>query len=109
MSFALTKRQYLDGSKTVTRRMGWLYALAGQEIMGVEKAQGLKLGEKQVMLGLATILDVRRERLDVITAEDCVREGFPELTPEGFVLMFARVNRCKPSTVITRIEFERHP
>lgn len=107
MSFSMTTPQFLDGSKTVTRRLGWTFAEPGDLVMGIEKGMGLKKGEKQVELGAIVLVDVRRERLDAISAEDCAREGFPEMTPAEFVAMFCKAGRCKPSTIVTRIEF-RH-
>lgn len=114
MSFALTEPQYLDGSKTVTRRLGWWDKKAdvprlepGERFMGVRKGMGLKKGERQVELGPSVCVDSRRERLDAITPEDVISEGFPDMTPAEFVAMFCAANRCQPDTVITRIEFRR--
>ena len=105
MSFSMTTAQFRAGTKTVTRRLGWLSARPGDRVMGVEKAMGLKKGEKQVKLGEIVLTDVRRERLDAITAEDCAREGFPEMTPGDFIAFACKAFRCKPDTVVTRIEF----
>lgn len=107
MSFALTTRQFLDGSKTVTRRLGWKFLKVGERVMAIEKGMGLKKGEKQVELGVIEIVDVRRERLDAITQADCVREGFPSMSPDSFVEMFCRHMRCQPHEEVTRIEFRR--
>ena len=52
------------------------------------------------------MVDVRLERVDAITADDVVREGFPGWTPRQFVELFFRANRCTPDTEITRIEFK---
>ena len=79
---------------------------AGELVNGVEKAMGLRKGEKIVMLGQHRIVSTRAEPLNAITVEDCRREGFPELTPAQFVDMFCRHNRCTPETVINRIEFQ---
>lgn len=38
MSFMLTETQYVDGSKDVTRRLGWLTLKPGDKFMGVNKA-----------------------------------------------------------------------
>lgn len=114
MSFAITKRQFLDGTKTQTRRLGWLGLRVGDRFMGVEKAMGLKRGERQVEYGVRRVLSIRRERLDAITRVDVIAEGFPEMTPAQFVELFCKVNKCEPSTLVTCIEFtpkneEAHP
>lgn len=109
ISFALTKRQFLDGSKDVTRRLGWRWLKAGDLLMAVEKGMGIKRGEKQVRLGIIRVRSVTAERLDAITADDCRREGFPELTPAAFVAMFCKANQCTPDVMVRRIEFERLP
>lgn len=108
ISFALTTRQFLDGSKTVTRRLNWRKLKAGDRLRGVEKAMGIPKGQKQVFLAVIEIVSVRREPLDSITADDVVREGFPEMTPGEFIGMFCEHMKCKPSTEVTRIEFKRY-
>ena len=85
ISFALTKRQFIARTKTVTRRLGWWDLVPGDRLMGVEKAMGLKPGEKIVRLGLIEVVSARPEPLESITPEDVVLEGFPEMTPEQFV------------------------
>ena len=107
MSFALTTPQFLDGTKTVTRRNGWKFLTAGTLICAVEKGMGLKKGEKVKRLGVIRITSVRREPLNAITQEDCIAEGFPDLTPEQFITFYAKHNKCKPDTLVTRIEFEK--
>jgi hypothetical protein len=107
ISFMLTEPQFLDGSKTVTRRVGWRTLKAGAQLKAVRKSQGLKKGEKAHPLGVIEVIDVRRERLDAITADDCAREGFPEMSPAEFVAMFCREMSCKPETIVGRIEFRK--
>lgn len=107
MSFALTKTQLLDGSKTVTRRLGWLFLRAADRVLAVSKGMGLRPGEKADIYGSIGILGVRREPLNAIDQADCAREGFPNMDPPQFVEMFCRHIRCDPHTVITRIEFLR--
>lgn len=109
MSFSLTTPQFLAGTKTVTRRMGWRNLKAGQRLQAIEKGQGLKKGEKVRRLGLIEVIDVRREKLSAITAEDCKREGFPDLQPAQFVLFYGHATGCKPWELVTRIEFRRIP
>jgi hypothetical protein len=101
----MTTPQVRARSKTVTRRMGWLGARPGQRLTGVEKAMGLKKGQRQVVLCEIEIVSVRRERVDAITADDVAREGFPDWTAAQFVAFFCDGHRCKPSDVCTRIEY----
>ena len=106
MSFAMTKKQILDQTKTVTRRIGWKFLKNFQRIQPVEKCMGLKKGEKQKLLGQPIdIMSVRREPLHAITQEDVVKEGFPDKSVEWFIEMFCKANKCTPDTEITRIEF----
>jgi hypothetical protein len=122
MSFALTTQQILDRSKTVTRRVGWNFLKPGDLIQAVEKGQGLKKGEQVKKLAVIRVKDVRREALDAITDGDVVAEGFPEMSPLDFVVMFCASHRlkewqgwpelrdstrqCVPTDQVTRIEFE---
>lgn len=108
ISFALTTPQFLDGSKDVTRRMGWLHLKAGDTLCAVKKGMGLKPGEKIERFGMIRVMNVRRERLDSITAPDVRREGFPGMTPSEFVTFFCRSHKdCTPASEVTRIEFVR--
>jgi len=107
MSFSLTTRQFLNGSKTVTRRLGWAYLKPGDRLQAVEKNQGLKRGEKIKRLGAIEIVNVRRERIDQVTGPDVLLEGFPDLSPQEFLVFFCKSMRCGPATRVTRIEFRR--
>lgn len=109
MSFSLTKSQFLDGSKTVTRRLGWKALRAGDELIAVEKCMGLKKGERQVELGRLVVTNCRQEPLNAIEADDVTREGFPEMTRLEFIGMFCRAMRCGPCDPVTRIEFRKLP
>lgn len=110
MSFYLTRRQYLDGSKTQTRRLGYAHLKRGEIVLAVEKMQGLRRGDKQVELGPFRVVSLRRERLDAITPADVTAEGFPGMTPAAFVEMFCshhKHKQCTPATIVTRIEFAK--
>jgi hypothetical protein len=108
MSFALTKEQFLNRTKTVTRRFGWWTLKPGDVVNAVEKAMGLKKGEKIKHLGQIRIVSVRKERLNKITQEDVVREGFPGMSPDHFVEFFRQTHHnCDGSWEVNRIEFER--
>jgi hypothetical protein len=113
MSFSLTTPQVLARMKTVTRRMGWRFLRPGDLIQAVEKARGLKKGEKVRKLAVVRIVSVRVEPLSRLLAEptysedELPREGFPCWSGDDFIQMFCRANRLKtPATDVTRIEFE---
>ena len=105
MSFWLTQQQMRDGIKDVTRRLGWKFLKPGDIVNAIEKCQGLKKGQKQVLIYQLQIISTRSEVLLTITQEECVREGFPNLTPIEFVDMFCKANGCLPTEEINRIEF----
>ena len=111
MSFALTERQLMDGTKTVTRRTGWQTLKRGDRLLAVRKAMGLKPGEKIQPLCEIEILAVDRVHLFDITPQDVVDEGFPEWfdRPQEFVEMFCKAMRVKSTDEVTRIEFRKVP
>jgi hypothetical protein len=52
------------------------------------------------------VVSVRREPLDAITAADVAAEGFPDMTPAGFVDFFCDSHKgCEPGTEAARIEW----
>ncbi|MEQ1762566.1 MAG: hypothetical protein ABL984_05390 [Pyrinomonadaceae bacterium] len=113
MSFALTQPQIADRSKTVTRRLGWWFLKEGTELNAVNRAMGFKKGERPIYLAKIRVVSVRSERLDAITFEDVIAEGFETHSqvmgmPSAFVTFFCRANspKCKPETIVNRIEFE---
>ena len=107
MSFRLTEQQFLDGTKTVTRRLGWKFLKPGDRVRAVRQARGLPKGAHVHVLGIIEIVSVRREPLWHISYMDPYREGFPEMKPDDFMLMFCRAFHCTQHTEITRIEFRR--
>lgn len=120
MSFALTTAQILEGTKTVTRRLGWANLRPGEQLRPVRKCMGLRFGEKlDVLRDPTTVVDIRREPLRAMLDNleygysECVLEGFglhPDYRdPGSFVAMFCATHRgCTPETVVTRIEFCYH-
>lgn len=114
MSFSLTTEQILQQTKDVTRRTGWAFLNPGTLVQPVEKAMGLKAGEAVVKLGLPVrCVSRRREPLSAMLddpaygKQECLREGFPDMTPEEFVAMFCKSHAgCTPASEVTRIEFE---
>ena len=109
MSFALTTEQIRNRTKTVTRRLRWLFLKPGDVLQPVVKGQWLKKGAHVEKIGGKTrVVSVRRERLDAIGKRyryDPVLEGFPQMTNEQFVTFFCEHNDCTPSDIVTRIEF----
>lgn len=120
MSFALTTGQIMEGTKTVTRRLGWLHLKVGDQLRPVKKCMGLRPGEKlDVLRDPITVVSVRREPLRAMLDDldygfrECVLEGFgahPDYRwPSQFVAMFCATHKgCTPETVVTRIEFAYH-
>lgn len=117
MSFALTTDQIMEGTKTVTRRLGWLNLKPGDQVRPVRKCMGLRPGEKlDVLRDPLTVVSMQREPLKAMTDDveygiaECKAEGFgnhPDYCwPTEFVAMFCATHKgCTPETVVTRIEF----
>jgi hypothetical protein len=106
ISFSLTTPQFRAHTKTVTRRVGWLDAEAGDVLMGIEKGQGIPKGGHVVKLGRIRLVSVRREPLRAITEEDCIKEGFPGWKPARFITMYCKANGGLDTQDCTRLEFE---
>jgi hypothetical protein len=109
MSFALTQDQVRARTKTVTRRFGWYFLKPGDLVLPVEKAMGLKKGEKaKPLCGPIRIVSTRAEMLCDIDDADVVREGFPEMRPHEFVDMLSSHYRdpALSYATVNRIEFE---
>lgn len=115
ISFSLTTPQFIDGTKDVTRRFGWWFLRPGDRLCAVEKAMGLKKGEKMNRLGVIEIVSTRGEPLDTMTKnldygfEEVRREGYPFGTefPSVFVETLCRHYGVEPSKICNRIEFKR--
>jgi hypothetical protein len=96
MSCSLTVDAVRERRKTVTRRAvgTWANIKPGDQLTLVEKAMGLRKGDKQVVLDVVTIVDVRLEPLHLMTAEDdygwaeVAAEGFPDMGPHEFALFW---------------------
>ena len=131
ISFALTTDQVRNRTKTVTRRIGWATLTPGTLLQPARKCQGLKKGEKiKPIGGPIRVVSVRRERLDrmevdaIYGQQECIAEGFPNLSPVEFVAMFCATHKIPdtrpfglprnrrqpfpmlPCDEVTRIEFE---
>ena len=117
MSFSMTPDAIRNRTKTVTRRLAWWDLEPGTLLCAVEKSQGLKKGEKVVRLATIRVVSVECQSLVDICADyedegeaygwrEMRKEGFPQLTPYEFVVMFMRANNCGPGAPVNRIEFE---
>lgn len=106
MSFSITTYQVKNRTKTVTRRLGWHFLKEGDLICAVEKAQGLKKGQKVKKICNMRIVKINTEPLFSITEEDVTKEGFPLLDKMMFIEMFMKANNCNPEAIVNRIEFE---
>jgi hypothetical protein len=108
MAFAFTTPQVRDGSKTVTRRPGWLHLRPGDLVRPVVKSMGLRKGEtvEQIREPLR-VVSVSRSLLGEITPEDVAREGYPGSTPQEFIALLEQHHRRRglASQTFTRIEF----
>lgn len=111
ISFMLTPSQLLDGSKDVTRRLGWKNLKPGQRIQACKKCMGLKKGEAIEKLAVIEIVSVNREPLSrmisdpVYGQDESRREGFPGMSGLEFVEMFCKHMKVTPDDIVTRIEF----
>lgn len=114
MSFALTTKQYQEGTKNVTRRLGWAYLKPGEHFMGVDRVMGFKKGEHPIKYHPARVISNVSEPLDDIVRRpvresgipEVELEGFPELSPADFVRMLCSKTGIKHYTPVNRIEFE---
>jgi hypothetical protein len=108
MSFAMTTPQIRAGTKTVTRRLGWVNLKPGEILMACEKCQGIPKGEKVVKIRAIRVVAVNREFLYDIDqrAGDVKKEGFPDMLDRWFVEMFMKANHCRYGQKVNRIEFE---
>lgn len=109
MSVTLTEAAVRDRTKTVTRRLGWLYLTPGDHLTLCRKVMGRRRRdgtvEPLVRLAEVEVIDVRREQLDAIAATDVAREGFADWGTAAFLAFFCRHMKCPPDTEVTRIEW----
>ena len=113
MSVSLTEPQVRARSKTVTRRDGWWEDKHGKRMLKpgdrltlVRKAMGLRKGEHAERVAEVEVVSVRRERLDSITRDEIIAEGFADMTPAEFITFFCTSHKgCQPDSIVTRIEW----
>src|SRR6185369_769903 len=75
MSVSLTEAAVVARRKTVTRRLGWLFAKPGDRITLCRKVMGRKPGEPIVRLAEVELVDVRREPLRAMPPSDVALEA----------------------------------
>lgn len=111
ISFALTTEQVRSQTKTVTRRVGWFFAKPGMLLQPIVKGQGIPKGGKVERIGgLIRVVKVSREWMSCFDdPAECVREGFPEMSPEEFRSFFLSTHGASEELAVTRIEFEYVP
>ncbi len=113
MAFSLTTPQMRDRSKDVTRRIGWGDLKAGDQVCAIVKGQGLKKGQKVERIGVIEVVSNRPEPIGALAdyppvsaVSELYREGFPKLTPDEFISMFCKANRCDRNKIVNRIVFK---
>lgn len=106
MSVAFTEDAVRARTKTVTRRKGWTILRPGDRVTLCRKVMGRKPDEPLVRIIDVEIVDVRREPLYKVTPEECVLEGFPDLTPAQFIgRYFVDAQGMDALDTVTRIEW----
>ena len=78
----------------------------GEQFCAIEKGQGLEKGERVKRLALLECVSNRSEPLCRITQDAVVREGFPDLDPYRFTVMFCELNHCRPGQAVNVIAFK---
>ncbi len=106
MSFMLTTDQVRNKTKTVTRRLGWWFLKPGDIVNACVQCQGIKKGEKIQKICQIWVVKSEKENLSGMDKSECIKEGFPEMSPGEFVSMFCREMKCHRSAPVNRIEFE---
>lgn len=98
MSVSMTLEAVRERRKTVTRRHEdtWVKLKAGDRLVLIEKGQGLKKGEHQVVVTEVEVTSVRVEPVTLMTSDvrygrqECALEGLPQMTPDEFVAFWAK-------------------
>lgn len=77
MSVSHTEAAVVARTKTVTRRLGWLFLKPGDRLTLCRKVMGRKPGEPLVRLAEVEVVSVRREPILAMTEDDVRRECVP--------------------------------
>lgn len=129
MSVAFTEQAVRERRKTVTRRKGWRFSQAGDQLTLCRKVMGRKPGEPLIRLAEVEVEWVHRSPLATLTdypvfllrnplsdylrcdweawrAREMVLEGFPGMDPAEFIdRFFVKAQGMTPSDDVTRIEW----
>lgn len=105
MSFSATTDQVRNRTKTVTRRKNWAFLRPGDRLRAVDRCMGFKVGEHPKILAIIEVVDVRREPIEAVTAEEVVLEGFPGMSLPVFISLLCDLTGLPSYAEITRIEF----
>jgi len=106
MSFSHTTQQIRDGTKTVTRRLGWEFLEPGDQVMACVKCMGLRKGEKVERIRPIEIISTDWEPLNDVNQEEVIREGFPWMGIDEFIDMYCEAFDCSEFAMVNRIEFK---
>lgn len=115
MGFQHSLAQVRNHSKTVTRRLGWKFLTLADMLYACEKSMGLRKGEKKIIYETLQPICLRWEPLNrmIVNPEygrqECIKEGFPHLSPKEFVDMVLKMHRAEkltPESLIHRIEYK---
>lgn len=111
MSCSMTIDAVKAHTKTVTRRHvdTWKTLKPGDRLTLIEKGMGLPKGARQVVLAEVEIVRNEIEPVGCVNHHDLVSEGLPEMTVEGFVVMWLKShgypNHLDAMTICRRIEW----
>ena len=115
MSVAFTEDAVRNRTKTVTRRKGWTFLKPGDRLTLCRKVMGRKPGEPLERICDVEVVNVERQRLDLLVNPTCPigwaeeemeREGFPGMVPWQFVnRYFIDAQGMRASDLVTRIEW----
>lgn len=102
MSVTFTEEAVRARRKSVTRRKGWRDLKPGTRLTLCRRLRVSPI----VRIADVEVIDVRRERLEQITAADVAREGFPGMSPAEFIdTFFVKAQSMRPTDEVTRIEW----
>ena len=93
ISFAMTIPQFLGGTKTVTRRMGFTNVRIGDEMIAVEKCMGLRKGVVMDGRDIGTVVlpDAELKVFMTATLEARAKRRWDELHERGMKLSIDEV------------------
>lgn len=112
MSVSHTEAAVVARTKTVTRRLGWLFLKPGDRLTLCRKVMGRKPGEPLVRICDVEVVSVRREPLCAIAgdardlgAAELAREGFTDIDATEFMVRYFFPQGIRAADDVTRIEW----